>query len=172
MTTSKKRPDAKSRSCRRKTQPRSGARMSARAAILILLLIFPWPIDTDPSFMPAPRHAAIGPKSATDKTASKPSLLFDPQWSQPIDREAFLISFRRQARSSLQECLDSEPLAAHSFSASATLTRKGKLLNLKLWSATGAPPVCAKAMIAAMNFASLTHGFRSPWAEIQWRIDW
>lgn len=144
---------------------------------LILLL---WPLEIGPEEPPAPGPkpapaAPAPPAPATPHPQAKERATlpaFGTQKDDPIDREAFIASFRRQARAEALPCLLQGRPSPASLHVAATLLKSGQLKNLRPIGTGTSFPDCLAPAVAKMDFAPLAAPLTADAQELQWRIDW
>lgn len=150
-----------------------GNRVLAAILILWALMIAPDP-DPGPEIpeiiveKPAPPlKAVIG-----DAKGSSPLKRFPTGAGAPIDREAFIISFKRQAARDALPCLRGAKPSPASANVMATLLKTGQLKNLRPVGTGDGFPDCLIAAVVKMNFAPVAASLSSDSQELSWRIDW
>ena len=96
-----------------------------------------------------------------------------PQRVIPIDKRAFLASFRRQAQERLLPCLGSWREGRNSLLLVGRLYSDGQLSNLLVLDEQVELPDCVGQAIAQMNFSAVTSALGKGNSQaIQWQIDW
>ena len=146
-----------------------------RFACVLLALVVLYPIElTDPLVSPKPKveTAPVPTVTPAPRGQAPPPHLPFHSWDNPnFDRDAFLASFKRQANLGLTDCLANANLTERAFSASASLSRNGRLSEIR-WNNEEPLPKCVQASIHAMDFHSQAERLTTPKLEIQWRVDW
>lgn len=90
-----------------------------------------------------------------------------------IDRDAFLISYKRQARAQLDACLQSWKPSPGQATFVAVLHKKtGRLSNLEILGDNTELPGCIASITAAMDFAAVATSMTGENVVLQWTTDW
>lgn len=87
-----------------------------------------------------------------------------------FDKEAFLLSFKRQAANGLSHCLRKHKKDNSSMLLVGVITSSGRLDQIKSLD-TPIPP-CVSENISKMDFRQLTRSFSKPFLSVHWRVDW
>lgn len=144
---------------------------SALIRFFVIVLIVLIPIFLSELFLD--RIPPVKEASPAPTTTAPPKLdTLSVGFKANIDRDAFLASFRRQARAELVPCLERWEFADRSLIFIGKLTKTGEL-SVRSTIPTGVmPPGCVGKSIAKMNFAPLTTSMKEKFLEVDWRIDW
>lgn len=147
---------------------------------VIALIVLLWPLEIGPEVLaelppevqstPAPSPPPTRAAGVAKARSTLPA--FDTQKDDPIDREAFIASFRRQARQGALPCLLQWRPSPASLHLAATLLKSGQLKNLHAIAADANLPDCLEPAVAKMSFAPLAAPLKADAQELQWRIDW
>ena len=96
-----------------------------------------------------------------------------PQNVVPIDKSAFLTSFKRQSHDKLLPCLANWRSAPNSVLLSGRLYYGGELRNIQILDEQTTIPDCVSEAILEMNFRTIAEILKkNSWQSIQWQIDW
>jgi hypothetical protein len=160
-------------------EPSFSPRVAGDAAIGLIVALwplligpeFPEPLAPEVAAEPAPPPAPGKPVGQAKARATMPA--FGARTDQAIDREAFIASFRRQARNAALPCLLGFQPTPGSLLVGATLVKhSGRLSNLHAIGAGVSLPDCLPPAVAAMDFSPLVAPLMTDAQELQWRIDW
>ncbi len=167
----------------RVTAPELSLRLAKASYVLLWIAIF-WALMIGPEFpealgpeapsvaeVPPPPPRRVGQAPAHGKLAS-----FQTDAPPPIDREAFIASFRRQAQTEALRCLRDAAPGPASLHVAATLLKAGKLKNLRAVGVPGAGteplPGCLGPAVEKMDFAPVAAALEVDSHELMWRLDW
>jgi hypothetical protein len=124
-------------------------------------------------------NGTADPLSAPHTEGKRPSGGVIPQKAHspkaviPIDKAAFLASFRRQARDHLLPCLAGWRPSPNSVLLSGRLYHGGQLRQVKILDEQVDLPDCVSQSILEMDFATVAASLnKNSWQSIQWQIDW
>lgn len=156
----------------------------AKASYVLLWIAIFWALMIGPEFpeelgpeAPPVAEIAPPPPRRVGKAPARGKLpAFQTDAPPPIDREAFIASFRRQAQTEALPCLrETEPGPA-SLHVAGTLLKAGKLKNLRVVGIAGAGteplPGCLGPAVEKMDFAPVAAVLEVDSHELMWRLDW
>jgi hypothetical protein len=90
-----------------------------------------------------------------------------------LDRDAFLLSYKRQARANLDACLQSWMPSPGRATFIAVLSKKsGQLSNLEVFGGSKDIPGCVVTLTVAMDFSSVAETMNGETVTLQWNADW
>jgi hypothetical protein len=133
-------------------------------------------IGPEPIFAPAVHHPGVASKdpapapSSNGHSGQRPTLITGDAPS--IDRQAFLLAFRRQSPPVLLPCLRLWQPSPGSVLLTGSLDRRGMLTNLSTVGFSGKLPTCALTAIRDMRFEAAAKTLRLDMQTLEWRVDW
>ncbi len=87
-----------------------------------------------------------------------------------IDKDRFMVIFKRQSKISLEPCLRRWRASPFSVSLTATLEKNGSLSHIK---AIGQElPVCAELSLKDMDFKAISSTMSGKSILVYWKVDW
>lgn len=147
----------------------------------VLILLLGIELGVEPRTTPVLLHKLSGQKSAESHPTPAPNpsekrpermMRMKLKSLSPLDRDAFLLSFERQAARDLIPCLLAETGASGSLSLLARLHKQGSLTSIRALGAPAPLPECAVRAVEAMHFDTISARLTSDSLEIQWRFDY
>ena len=146
---------------------------------IIALMLVLWPLMIGPDPDPGPigddlaEVPVTSPKTAGREAKGGTKLkLFATGQGAPIDREAFILSFKRQAPLAALPCLTATKPSPASVHVTATLLKSGKLKNVRPVGVDAVFPDCLVAAVESMDFAPVAQSLTQESQQLMWRIDW
>ena len=145
--------------------------------VLVGIILALWACDIGPDIpgIPLEPVAEIGtPKPVLSGSGQKlPQKNLGDKNAADIDRDAFLLSYKRQARASLDACLQSWIASPGRATFIAVLSKStGQLSNLEVLGGSKDIPGCVVTLSHAMDFASVAETMIGDNVTIQWNADW
>jgi hypothetical protein len=90
-----------------------------------------------------------------------------------IDRDAFLASYRRQARQSLNACLQSwRPSPGQATFAGVLQKKTGRISNLEVLGEGDTLPGCVAELTGQMDFLAVAETMTAETILLQWNAEW
>ncbi len=146
--------------------------------IAIVILLWPLTIAEDPPLGEGEQKTTA--KKTPSKKEKKPTFAgkkykqphFSSQKPDYIDKDAFLLAFKRQAALSLLPCLNKWKKSPASLILKAYLTKVGKLTQVETAYQEEGLPNCAITAISAMSFEKLAINMPEEKQALQWKVSW
>ena len=145
--------------------------------VLVGVILALWACDIGPEVPGIPLEPLAETGSPTPTTSGNGKKLAQKNLGDKnaadIDRDAFLVSYKRQARASLDACLQSWIPSPGRATFVAVLSRTtGRLSNLEVLGANKDIPGCVVTLSQAMDFSSVAETMNGDNVTIQWNADW
>jgi hypothetical protein len=146
--------------------------------ILIGLILALWACDIGPEVPGIPLvepFSETGTPTPLQSGSGKklPQKNLGDKSAADIDRDAFLVSYKRQARASLDACLQSWIPSPGRATFVAVLSKStGRLSNLEVLGGNRDAPGCVVTLSEEMNFSSIADSMVGDNVTIQWNAVW
>jgi len=145
--------------------------------LLVGIIVALWASDIGPEIIGIPLEPSakvVNQNLAVSSTGKKIQLeKLGDNIVPSLDREAFLASYKRQARASLNECLQGWMPSPGRATFVAVLTKKtGQLTNLEVLGGSNDMPSCVVSLTFAMDFSSVVETMTGGVVTLQWNADW
>lgn len=137
-----------------------------------------WSLLIGPEFPGEWDHGGITPKGPSQEVVSGggrriPMKQLITRPAVEVDRDAFLASYRRQARALLNPCLQSWKPSPGMATFTAVLHRKsGRINNLEAVGEQATLPECIGKISSTMDFSAVADSMTGDQAVLQWVAEW